>query len=168
VAVFPQVTRLFLPCRATPSVKDNSRNKNTCYKNVIICGLQLVLLFISSQSQPHHKKFHVAFAITKDHMDCQSQLMNFIPPFGLRSPPKLHLHSYLPPISFHIPVPIAGSSWHQRPYHLDLLGLCHNFCHVSPHAFMTSGGCRMRDKGGLKQWRCWFVWRFNGDLMLLL
>ena len=29
---------------------------------------------------------------------------------------------------------------------------------------------RMQDgrQGGLKQWRCWYVWRFNGDLMFLL
>jgi hypothetical protein len=29
---------------------------------------------------------------------------------------------------------------------------------------------RMQDEnqGGLKQWRCWFAWRFNGDLMFLL
>ena len=31
-----------------------------------------------------------------------------------------------------------------------------------------SGGCTMGDKGRLKQWRCWFVWRFNGDLRFLL
>jgi hypothetical protein len=28
----------------------------------------------------------------------------------------------------------------------------------------VSGGCRMRIKEGLKQWRCWFARRFNGDL----
>ena len=32
---------------------------------------------------------------------------------------------------------------------------------------LISGRCRIRDKG-LKQWICWFVWRFNDNLRLLL